>query len=100
MESAKIHFAANHPVGPGHFPGNPIIPGALLLDEIIRALGAGIDEPVVIKSAKFFRPLRPGEGVLVQFQSLSGGLKKFECHLAGENVLVASGTVGIGEDAA
>src|SRR5262249_41812259 len=33
-----IRFPKDHPVGPGHFPGNPIIPGALLLDEILVAL--------------------------------------------------------------
>ena len=25
---------ADHPTAPGHFPGNPIIPGALMLDHV------------------------------------------------------------------
>jgi len=100
VKSAKFFFAASHPVAAGHFPGNPIIPGALLLDEILLALGGAADGPVVVKSAKFFRPLRPGEGVIVQFQSLAGGLKKFECRLSGGEALVASGTIETGGVAA
>ena len=96
IEAAEIFFSAAHPGAAGHFPGNPIIPGALLLDEILRALGGAADGPVVIKSAKFFRPLRPGEGVFVQFRSLAGGLKKFECFLSGDETVVASGTIEIG----
>jgi len=36
--SLKVCFSADHPVAAGHFPGNPIIPGAMLLDEVLQAI--------------------------------------------------------------
>ena len=29
---------ANHPSLPGHFPGAPLVPGVVILDEVIAAL--------------------------------------------------------------
>ena len=68
------------PVAPGHFPGNPMIPGALLLDQVIAAIaGPHCDAPVVIRSAKFLRIVRPGEHLDLRWQALGDGRVKFEC---------------------
>jgi len=96
---AEIQFAADHRVAAGHFPGNPIIPGALLLDKIVRVLGGAAGERLVIKSAKFFRPVRPGEALRVEWRSLAGGARKFECRLSGQGTLVASGVIETGDAA-
>jgi len=86
----EIHFAADHPAASGHFPGNPIMPGALLLDQVVQLLG---DSATVIRSAKFLRPVRPGERLLVTWEALAGGTVKFECRLADGGILVAAGTL-------
>jgi 3-hydroxymyristoyl/3-hydroxydecanoyl-(acyl carrier protein) dehydratase len=39
--SCTLSFAPDHPTAAGHFPGNPILPGALLLDEVVLAIAAG-----------------------------------------------------------
>jgi 3-hydroxymyristoyl/3-hydroxydecanoyl-(acyl carrier protein) dehydratase len=91
----EIHFAENHPTAAGHFPGNPIIPGALLLDEVIRTLPTAA---TAIRSAKFFHPVRPGDSLSVNWTFSSPGTAKFECRLA--NTLAASGTVETGEKTA
>ena len=41
----SIGIAADHPAFAGHFPGMPILPGAVLLDEALRIieLDLGID---------------------------------------------------------
>jgi len=88
----EIHFAENHPTAAGHFPGNPIIPGALLLDEVIRTLP---NAATGIRAAKFFHPVRPGDSVTVQWSLSPPGAAKFECRLA--ETLVASGTVETGD---
>jgi 3-hydroxyacyl-[acyl-carrier-protein] dehydratase len=31
-------ISADHPSLPGHFPGTPIVPGVVILDEILAAL--------------------------------------------------------------
>ena len=63
-------FEPGHPATIGHFPGNPIVPGALLLsaalDAIRASLGAGL-APFQIRSAKFFRPTRPGDRIVISY---------------------------------
>lgn len=87
-----------HPSLPGHFPGDPVVPGAVLLDEVIHALAEqGPDALRVtgIVLAKFTAPLRPGEECLIQFTP-GAGMVKFTCSVLGRPV--ASG--GIARSAA
>ena len=57
-----LRIPAAHPALPGHFPGNPIVPGVVLLDRIAAALeradGARLAR---IDAVKFLAPLRPDE---------------------------------------
>ncbi len=51
-----------------HFPNNPIVPGALLLQWIIRYADKNYDENIIgIKSFKFIAPVRPGDRCSVNF---------------------------------
>ena len=34
----SLNFPATHPVFAGHFPGHPMVPGALLLDAVLHAI--------------------------------------------------------------
>jgi 3-hydroxymyristoyl/3-hydroxydecanoyl-(acyl carrier protein) dehydratase len=99
-DTIEIHFAPDHPTAAGHFPGNPIIPGAILLDEVIRTLPGGTlpSDAAGIRSAKFFHPVRPGDRVQVQWTFSPPGAAKFECRLA--ETLVAAGMVETGEKTA
>jgi 3-hydroxymyristoyl/3-hydroxydecanoyl-(acyl carrier protein) dehydratase len=96
-ESADLIFAADHPTAAGHFPGNPILPGALLLDSIVLAVSRGIDAPAVtIRSAKFLRPVRPGDALRVEWEK-SGVDTRFSCVLAASGEIAVSGVLRIGE---
>jgi 3-hydroxymyristoyl/3-hydroxydecanoyl-(acyl carrier protein) dehydratase len=99
LPPTEIGFAADHPTASGHFPGNPIIPGAVLLDEVLRALGDDTGA-VVIRAAKFFHPLRPGEAMRVSFQPGAGDVVKFECHRTLGDILLVSGSIETGTSAA
>lgn len=96
-QSAEVHFASDHPTGAGHFPGNPIIPGALLLDEVLKL----ITEPacssgeILIRATKFFCPVKPGETILVKWESQAGCEIKFECYLIDRGILAASGIIDV-----
>jgi len=82
---ARHRFDAGHPTAAGHFPGNPIIPGALLLDHALRVIGAAA--PVEIQVAKFLRPIRPGDSVAIRWQHQAGGTVRFECRVRDEVAL-------------
>src|SRR6185503_11232580 len=55
-------FPLDHPASQGHFPGNPIIPGAVLLGETAHTIAADLAfTPALcqVRSAKFLHPVRP-----------------------------------------
>lgn len=97
-EAGEIIFASDHPTASGHFPGNPIIPGALLLDEVVKIIAtpAGDTREIVFRSAKFLQPVRPGETITVQWQSLENGEIKFECRLPDGRGLAVVGVIELG----
>ncbi|MGB9474859.1 MAG: hypothetical protein WCE87_07285 [Candidatus Udaeobacter sp.] len=52
---------ADHPSLPGHFPEAPLVPGVLILDEVLAALhGWNKDcRLTAIRTVKFLQPLKP-----------------------------------------
>ena len=75
MNEVAFTFAASHPVFAGHFPGRPIVPGALLLAEALQALVRMGVAPRLrsVSSAKFLSPVVPGERVVMRWQHAAGG---------------------------
>lgn len=55
-------IATDHPSLAGHFAGNPVVPGVLLLDEVVQRLedASGCDM-MRIQHVKFTSVLKPGE---------------------------------------
>lgn len=90
MPVAEFSFAPDHPASRGHFPGNPIIPGAVLLDAALQVIEARLGvsaSPCRIKSAKFLHPVRPGNTVLFEYLPSGNGDIRFSGVVAGETVL-------------
>lgn len=91
MSHVDISFAADHPAAHGHFPGNPIIPGALLLSEAARAVGTALNVDLSccsVSAAKFPSPSRPGDCVDIAY-SVKGDSISVTCSVAGRTVLKA-----------
>lgn len=90
--SLPLSVAADHPAYAGHFPGQPILPGVVLLDEALQALAArqGL-RPALgqIKSAKFPSPVKPGEALRLHYAATAAGTFRFNV-MAGQR-MVASG---------
>lgn len=83
-------FQADHPASRGHFPGNPVIPGAVLLNEALEAIEESLGTalvPLRITSAKFLRPTRPGDRVLIEYSRNARGEIGFACAVGGKQVL-------------
>ena len=86
----KHVLRADHPSADGHFPGNPVIPGAVLLSEAVRMIEAETGRPLSpyrIRRAKFPHPARPGDELEVSFSAARNALR-FECAVRGRAVLV------------
>jgi 3-hydroxymyristoyl/3-hydroxydecanoyl-(acyl carrier protein) dehydratase len=91
--SAEYRFAPDHATRAGHFPGNPIIPGALLLDRMLHAIGQSAAIGQDVKVAKFLRPVRPGDAVTFRWRQTPKRDIAFECRLAGSGEVALTGTV-------
>lgn len=90
---STVCFPAEHPAFAGHFPGFPIVPGVMLLDEIMHLQAAAGGRAVTgIPSAKFLRPVAPAQEVTLSCAT-GTGRQKFEI-LSGTEVLV-TGQLGI-----
>ena len=94
----RFTIAVDHPALPGHFPGNPIVPGVVLLDEIASALQQLQPKIKVsgLPNAKFLSPLRAGECCTVRFSPGRNGSMKFEC--ATEDRPIANGSLALEEN--
>jgi 3-hydroxymyristoyl/3-hydroxydecanoyl-(acyl carrier protein) dehydratase len=56
----SIRFAAGDPCLEGHFPGNPIVPAAAILSELVALVEAELSRTVVeVTRAQFRQPLAP-----------------------------------------
>lgn len=90
MATVERFFPLDHPAAQGHFPGNPIIPGAVLLGETLRAIEARLNlslSPGQLRSAKFLSPTRPGDRVRIEFSDSASGAIRFACSVGPITVL-------------
>ncbi len=92
LETRILMIPADHPSAAGHFPGNPIIPGALLLDSVLSAMA--VAGSPVIHSAKFLRPVRPGTLIELRWQTAGENRMSFECIANGKPAM--TGVVATG----
>ncbi len=90
MTEIEKDFPHDHPASQGHFPGNPIIPGAVVLSETAQAIAAGFDSaPALcqVRSAKFLHPVRPGDRVQIRYSHDARGEIRFACAVQGRPVM-------------
>ena len=64
--SAPLRIGADHPALPGHFPGNPVVPGVVLLRCVADALKQWRGERLHRFDAKFLAPLLPEQDALIE----------------------------------
>ena len=88
----------NLPACEGHFEGNPVVPGVVLLDQAWRRAQAfwadgaekeGQFSDWEITQAKFLSPVKPGEVLKIKLEASDKGGIRFKIHGGGR--CVASG---------
>jgi 3-hydroxyacyl-[acyl-carrier-protein] dehydratase len=90
LATVECFFALDHPAAQGHFPGDPIIPGAVLLSEALKAIETRLGvilSPCRIEAAKFFYPTRPGDRIRIEFTGLAPDEIKIACSVEEKTVL-------------
>ncbi len=91
---APFCIAPDHPCLAGHFPGRPLVPGVILLEQVAQAVRARHDLRLVrIIEAKFLAPLGPDEPARVL---LEGAPPRLRFEIRRGDALLARGRVEAG----
>jgi 3-hydroxymyristoyl/3-hydroxydecanoyl-(acyl carrier protein) dehydratase len=78
---ANCEVPAAHPAFDGHFPGRPLLPGVLLLAEVLEALArmpalaSRLGPRPQIAAAKFLAPVAPGSRLEIRLEPQARGLR-------------------------
>ena len=80
-------IAADHPSLPGHFPDTPLVPGVVILDEVLTALRVWQTDCdlIAIRIAKFLQPLAPEQPFTISLSTNNGDPREvnFCCRIEG-----------------
>jgi 3-hydroxymyristoyl/3-hydroxydecanoyl-(acyl carrier protein) dehydratase len=94
MHTLTLKISPHHAAFDGHFPGTPLVPGAVLLDETVQMIAAAANKDdcaCEIMSAKFVSFVRPGESLNVEHEQRTDGSVCFV--IRAPDRTVASGTL-------
>jgi 3-hydroxymyristoyl/3-hydroxydecanoyl-(acyl carrier protein) dehydratase len=90
----RLEISRGHPAYEGHFPGNPILPGVVLLSEALAAIEAATGRAPhqwTVSHCKFPNPVAPGTELTLAHKATASGGVLFEIRAA--QGVVASGTL-------
>ncbi len=90
--SQQFCISRTHPSLSGHFPGNPIVPGVIILDYVQLTLQHW-QKAAYIKTfvqVKFLQPLAPEQSFTIFLKQVSTELCKFTCASETQKFVVGS----------
>jgi acyl-CoA synthetase (AMP-forming)/AMP-acid ligase II len=86
-----------HPVFAGHFPGQPLVPGALLVSEVMEVMqrvpvmAARLGAHPTLAAVKFLSPVRPGARLDIALHPETGAARGVRFEVRCGDVVAASG---------
>jgi acyl-CoA synthetase (AMP-forming)/AMP-acid ligase II/3-hydroxymyristoyl/3-hydroxydecanoyl-(acyl carrier protein) dehydratase len=96
----------DHPAFAGHFPGQPLLPGALILAEVMQAvqrvpaLVARLGTHPTLGAAKFLAPVRPGSMLSIELQPEAGAARGVRFDVRCDGVVAVTGRWTAAQDSA
>lgn len=95
MSTHALMIDAAHPSLAGHFPGNPIVPGVVILERVIAAIEADHAPLATLRlpQVKFLQPLLPGETARIEIEAAA---PRWRFRVLRGDTLLASGEVVAG----
>ena len=102
MRCARVtSIRGDHPSLAGHFPGRPVVPGVVLLQEVLEVVRGVLPAELTVTGlpvVKFSSPLKPDESVTIEVEGDAAAQATFSCRV--DQRLIASGIVELGPRAA
>jgi 3-hydroxyacyl-[acyl-carrier-protein] dehydratase len=95
---ARVSIPDTHPALPGHFPGRPVVPGVVLLDHVVAAAEAWLQQRIhvtAIKQVKFLAPLLPREEAIAEL-TLDAAELRFTIKRGDDAIAQGAYTVSLG----
>ena len=92
-----LKIGTDHPAFAGHFPGMPILPGAVLLDEALHVIELGLALDLTqwqVAGAKFLEIVRPGDALSIEHTSPANGTIGFTVLVADRAGLARPALIG------
>lgn len=91
----ELRIAPDHPAFPGHFPGHPLVPGVVLLEQVAQALHAWRGQRVLrVLETKFMAPLLPDETASLRLGDMSAtGAAKVRFEVRRGETMLARGVI-------
>ena len=88
---ARRLIRGDHPTLPGHFPGAPVVPGVVILEEVLEAVLEWRENSQItsVRTVKFLAPLKPEQPFMISISAHNEGAGEVNfCCRAEDRVIV------------
>lgn len=93
VAKSALRIESTHPALAGHFPGNPVVPGVVLLQRVASAWQAARGARIGKLDAKFMQPLLPDQDATIELREDEDGAHARFSIVHADGTVLACGTL-------